>query len=508
MQIYPGCGLGHNTASALLAHGLGSWRRRLMLWNPPRRPADFADSVPLWRLDARSIEGGDRITIALAGSQALEQVKIPSAKWSIGDFPNLDKNSEGAYIPVAFGYCFGVKATLVDSETGEFRVCGHGVRRFGRIWTDDGDAEADSFDLANGGFTWLDWDKSVSDPDNTNARTVYCDVEGIFGSPPDIIEYGVETVAGLTDALYKPVDGSDTYAGMGFGSFGCRGDWIIGKDLDNNDACRPEVSLFIREPITLRELVEKVSRAAFGWAFPEPDSGKLLYRRFLPLPSDGAMRLTGADIISVTPMSPIETLVTRVNVRYAMPADDTGDGRLYTVESDEARAAAGLPAHSDVEIKDVALGIERDAREFASRTLAIRSRAEREWTVEADLKAYPLNPGDGVTLLKTRPGPRGTTITEIDGYFMVLSNQLNPDGDTVTLTVTDWLGLTGEGGCFVMADAAAFPADLGGGDMTTWDPDWTAAQKRYAKENGGYYSDDNEFIDPDDAATWRRSQIL
>lgn len=52
-----------------------------------------------------------------------------------------------------------------------------------------------------------------------------------------------------------------------------------------------------------------------------------------------------------------------------------------------------------------------------------------------------------------------------------------------------------------------FPTELGGGYADLWDKNWTDAQKAYARQNFGYWCDEDGFADPNDpnsylASTW------
>jgi hypothetical protein len=59
------------------------------------------------------------------------------------------------------------------------------------------------------------------------------------------------------------------------------------------------------------------------------------------------------------------------------------------------------------------------------------------------------------------------------------------------------------------SDSPTFPAYLGGGSADPWDKTWTTEQKIYAKENFGYWTDENDYIDSTDpdsyyGSTWGR----
>jgi len=50
--------------------------------------------------------------------------------------------------------------------------------------------------------------------------------------------------------------------------------------------------------------------------------------------------------------------------------------------------------------------------------------------------------------------------------------------------------------------AIEFPASLGGGSAEFWDAGWTDEQKAYAKQNFGYWCDEDGFADPADPESY------
>jgi len=56
------------------------------------------------------------------------------------------------------------------------------------------------------------------------------------------------------------------------------------------------------------------------------------------------------------------------------------------------------------------------------------------------------------------------------------------------------------------SDAPVFPAYLGGGSIATWDSSWSAAQKQFALQNAGYWTDDDGFIDSSDPDSYLQSR--
>ena len=104
--------------------------------------------------------------------------------------------------------------------------------------------------------------------------------------------------------------------------------------------------------------------------------------------------------------------------------------------------------------------------------------------------------------------------TDDDDYFewidsvVVEINEISKDltKNEITIKADDLKGVGQAVGIWV-AEASVFPSFYGGGDMSTWDSTWSLPQKAYAKNNSGFWCDENGFADPDDADSWNVSRF-
>jgi hypothetical protein len=55
------------------------------------------------------------------------------------------------------------------------------------------------------------------------------------------------------------------------------------------------------------------------------------------------------------------------------------------------------------------------------------------------------------------------------------------------------------------AASITFPSLLGGATITAWDDTWTDAQKAWARQNVGFWTNDNGFADATDPASFNIS---
>jgi len=86
-------------------------------------------------------------------------------------------------------------------------------------------------------------------------------------------------------------------------------------------------------------------------------------------------------------------------------------------------------------------------------------------------------------------------------------NKISKDfiNNKITVEVDDLKGVGAEVGSWT-GDSPVFSTALGGGSMETWNPDWSAAQKQYALQNAGYWTDDDSFIDSSDSESFDKSK--
>ena len=141
------------------------------------------------------------------------------------------------------------------------------------------------------------------------------------------------------------------------------------------------------------------------------------------------------------------------------------------------------------------------ARLWAVRIVGLRGRPTRIWDIpKVSPCAFELVPGDPVEIAQSVIASTGARFLPPAGIYEVLEVSRDLKGGTVGLVLSHWRGLEDRSGFWVEA-GNDFPSWL---DVTTsvgadyWDSGWSAAEKKWARENSGYWCDDNGFPDPDD----------
>ena len=197
------------------------------------------------------------------------------------------------------------------------------------------------------------------------------------------------------------------------------------------------------------------------------------------------------DISDAKQMVDNTTRYTRVSGRYRI-YNEADTGQVLIFGDDSIKRTRGLDVHSTLE-EDLPFADLVHAEWWSERIVVMKGRSVRMWDVICNQKAALLRPGDPVKLSK--PNRR------LDGFFEVISVTHKPGTGSITMRVSQWRGFNIESG-FWSDSSPLFPAYLGGGDASSWDDTWTILQKTWAKENIGYWTDDNGFIDPDDPDSW------
>ena len=86
--------------------------------------------------------------------------------------------------------------------------------------------------------------------------------------------------------------------------------------------------------------------------------------------------------------------------------------------------------------------------------------------------------------------------------YMIEKDYIN---NIITLETDDLKGIGSDVG-FWTDDTAFFSSDLGSGAMLVWDSSWSEAQKSYAVEYAGYWTNDDGFADATDPESLRISK--
>lgn len=459
---------------------------------PTRHELAISEYLPVGKFRVETWRRGPDLQLTLKDWKTRLEVEAPQGVFLRGEldeaaytYPNLDEELEGKPVPFAFGRCFDLPCKLIDTEAKKFKVLGHGIQSFDQIRANGAPITPTTTDLSKAEFTWADWvDEDLS-----------ADIVAPYSNPVDAIEQ-LLTSWGSEDPseLLTPTGISDPDYKRGFGAYGARLSYIVGHTRDGVEECVPELSLYVAESTPVLELVERVCSLAFARFYYDP-AGYYFLDAWAPARGVDAVDFSEHEIFDLDVETSNPSVLTRLVVKFGERHATSGTEAL-TLESARDKALRNLPAHQSKEYT-LPTPNRRDARWWASRLLAQLCRPQTTYTAMVNQRGWVLRPGDAVRMVYPKRA--------VDAVFEVLAVESAPGTGKVKLTLGENRGLRDRPG-FWCEDSPAFPATLGGGSAATWTPGWSDAQKKYVRENLGYWQDDQQFNGtPKDKASYQAS---
>lgn len=486
----PGNGLG-STGEREMAHGLGPDYQLTPPVIAPFLPSlvrSETELVGLYRIDSWRTNSPEGM-FKLEELKSLIQTTLPRNIFDSATYPIADKNIIGKVIPIAFGKIRGATGFPIDTLAKRFKLADHSIESFDGFFDEDGDSfTPDTINLSTAEFTWTGWDGSSS---------VFVDFTADSNNPIDC----VKTL--LTDSVRganRPLTELDTAStGKGFGTNGARLDYIYGVNPSNDeDAIEFDIGLYVDKARDVFKWIQIVLAASFAIMYVDFD-GLYQIKSWEPEVSSGMDEMTLEDIKdgNIVPTNIMNDIVTQVNLNYNLTHGFDGS-QSFTFDDDKLRQLRSLTVHAVLD-EEVPISNTFGAKLWAQRTVAMRGVQRREFSVITVNRFMRKEPGDQFRLRYTP--------LNINEVVEVLSVEPLVGGENVRLQLSDLRGFKNTIG-FWTEDSPTFPTELGGGAMEPWDDTWSDDQKRYALENAGYWSDDDEYIDKadDPEDSFRRSR--
>jgi hypothetical protein len=267
------------------------------------------------------------------------------------------------------------------------------------------------------------------------------------------------------------------------------------------------LSIYLSEEIEAFDVFSMLNAAVASYLFND-HFGKYRYVAYVP-PTGASLPQFGEDeIFSFSEDVDATEIVSRVKAKFQhRVTQDYWQVRFVERPQAQYLQRSPVPILKEVEFPFVQSS---DALKGGQRTALMEGVPQRVYKARVSSKGWTLLPSDFVQVTYARQG--------INGIFEVLEKKSDLTTGRVDLVLGGLRGITGGGlsGGFGFpghwtdetgGPRVAFPASLGGADASVWDPAWTAEQKSYAKQNFGYWCDEDGFADPTDpesfnASTW------
>lgn len=446
--------------------------------------ADY-DTMGTWRITGWSKDPGS-FKLSLEERAGILKKKIPTATWERSEFPSIREDDEGKVKQIGYGYVYDAKPTCVDTVNYRFRPVGHAIKGFldFRVIKENADGlpywvtvTPDSHDEATAEFTLnpLDWDGSAE---------VACDFIGRMNADDSLMENASDVVA---DIIFTQAGELAAYKDAA--SFAAsRTALLVGTDSDGNEVSRSRISLYIDKEEDAGKIISRINEVVGSYLFNDKE-GKYKYVVFDPQPGEGSPTFTDTEVTDWKENIEAEELLTSLKVEYQYRKAQDYPQTVKCSRTDTQYWQGAPAAVADVS-EETPLDRLSDATYFGQRTIRMQGEPIRAYTAKLSRKAWTLEPGDTVIVtLDDR---------NVNGIFEVLEVKRNLSKTTwVSVVLSDFHGMGDQTGYWT-TESPTFPASLGGGSCAAWSSAWTTAQKAWARQNLGFWTDENGFADSAD----------
>lgn len=426
----------------------------------------------------------NRFSLSLREKKSRIEAQIPTEVFDKTTYPNLDDDDVGEVIPRAYGKVYGARPILIDAATKTFKVANHAIKSLDEIrllideaWT------ASSFtttDLDNGEFTCDSW---------VEGNEVAVDFQGRVNADDTLMDNAADVVEDLM-----------LYAGIAAADIDSSALAVAWARLDNGvfstglRATQMALSLYLNESESLADIIARINAAVGSYFYVSP-SGQFTYSVFWPEAGNDLESFDSSACLAFTPTIDAVDLASKVNVKYAPRLADEW-WRLKSAEN-TGNQYDHLVTVADVLIEEIPeLSEPDDAEHWAQRHLVSDGRPRKTYKITLPAMGLDIVPGTQLHVQNSRRG--------FDEVLDVLSVEAD-FGDGVAMLVCSLLRNWGRDSGLWGAASITFPSLLGGATITAWDDTWTDAQKAWARQNVGFWTNDNGFADATDPASFNIS---
>jgi hypothetical protein len=468
-----------NWGRAVIKYGVdtfggGAWQEMAV--------SDF-QTVGTWAIDDTTQDDAD-FKLKLKEQKDRGRKKIPVETFNRDDYPTLPNDTLGKVIPRAYGVIKGSKPLLTDSGTKTFKLAGHAVFSIDRVrvkindvWTSSDFA---TIDTATATFTLgSDWE---------TGREVSVDFTGRVNTDGTAMLNAADVVSDLLTYAGETSQNSADFAAA-------RAILKVGMLDTVTEKSTRSVALYLD---TAREVISVLSdiNDAVGSFIYVNAGGEWSYNVFDPLPGDSLQTFTEADTLDLTIETDNSDNYSIANVTWAK-RDAEGYGAIYSLERAANQYAANL-SEANAKSMTAPLSKEEDAAYYAGRFLLSQGTPFKRYRFTVPHQGFLLLPGDQIRLTDTRRG-----LDEVLEVVSINANLTAAKMQIVATRLREW----GRNAGFWTEANPLFPSSLGGLSAAVWDDSWSAAQKEWARQNIGYWTDDNGMASSTDSdsagfSTW------
>lgn len=333
-----------------------------------------------------------------------------------------------------------------------------------------------SVDPVNGEFTLgADWIVGTE---------VSVDIIGKRDSGGNYIGNGVDVILDILETV-----GETNLNGPSFTE--ARSRLKAGTDESGSDVFIRAVGVFIEDQTQAVDLISEIMRAINGYLYTDAN-GLIAIGIFEPLPGDSLPELDKTDVLEFEE-STDQLEATRAVIHYNRREKD-GWEQLYTLDSPSLAAVHNQPQPVVFDDQKNLLTELDDVQSFAQRFLVLDAQPLKLFKIAVAWRGFLWKPGDQFRL---NLAPQG-----VDQIVELIEIMIDLAAKRCQLILGNLRGYGDQPG-FWVDDAAVLPARFStlagyGSGSLTWNKNWHADIKAWARQNVGYWTDENGFADPTD----------
>ena len=266
---------------------------------------------------------------------------------------------------------------------------------------------------------------------------------------------------------------------------------LIGTTITGRSRYSRSVGIVLKDPEEVLEIINKILEQIGAFLYSD-ELGQYTIGLFEPQPGESLQVIDDLHMTGFAERNETKDIVSSINANFARRVRD--DWQQNLISSTVATQHANDQAEPVVKEIDLLFATERDAKNYNDRTRIHQGRALRLWDLRTPWIHWLREPGEQVRLYSERFG--------LDEIAEIIERRVDIGAKTVNLKLGNLRGWADAPG-FWVADAAALPtrfaslAGYGSGSIV-WNSAWDPEIKKWARQNVGYWTDDNGFADPDD----------
>lgn len=266
---------------------------------------------------------------------------------------------------------------------------------------------------------------------------------------------------------------------------------LLGTTITNRSRYARSVSVVMRDPREVLEVIGEILEQIGGYLYSN-ELGEFTVGIFEPEPGEDLEIIDDLQILDFGESNDTKDITTKLNSTFAIR--DKDEWSQNEITENTATQYANNQAEPVIQQSELSFAREDDAENYNQRTLIHRGSPLKLQTLRMPWTQWLRNPGEQVHLVSERYG--------VDAVLEVIESRIDLGQKQCTLTVGNLRGWEDRPG-FWVGDSDVLPtrfaslAGYGSGSLV-WNINWHAEIKRWARQNVGYWTDDNGFADPDD----------